>query len=112
MIPNLKDLEDAIINAVYECEPGKFFTSVEYDDEDGNALSCEVSGWIDDEDGDVSISECNVYHYNADDEEIPYGKPDKYRIEKEASYRIHEAWQEAKDIQETEDMLSWGGWFI
>ena len=70
MIPNLKDLEDAIIN------------------------------------------ECNVYHYNADDEEIPYGKPDKYRIEKEASYRIREAWQEAKDIQETEDMLSWGGWFI
>lgn len=112
MIPLLNGLEDAVINAITECEPGKFSTSVEFNDEDGNVLSCEISGWIDDEDGDVSISECTVCHYNSDDEEIPFGKPDKYRIEKEASAIIHKAMQEATDIQETEDMLSWGGWFI
>lgn len=112
MIPALNDLEDSIINAIVDCRPGEFFISVDFDDENGSQLTCDVSGWIDDEDGDVSINECTVCHCDPDGEEIQFGKPDEHRIEKEASYYIREALQDARSIQETEDMLSWGGWFI
>lgn len=112
MKPTLTDLEDALIQNIAASDEGGFYASVELNDEYGGTVCFEAEGRID-SDGIVSITGYVITSYdsNGDETECPYW-PDIRRVEKESSDIIRNIWREIQEIQDTEEMLMWGGWFI
>ncbi len=113
MIPTIIQLEDNIINEIALQEPGIFTIWLEYDDDAGNTLTCEVDGYLNLDDGQVRVSdyETNLCDSDGNDIDCPC-RLDIARIERKSASKIREAISEAIDIRNTEDMLSWGGWFV
>lgn len=111
---NISDIEDDLIDQLTKHELGQFWIASESKNEDGCTLRVEIDGWIDEEDRDVSISDCEIFANDKDDDELPTDgiKVNTARIEKEASDEISRDIQDARDTEETERYLSWGGWFV
>lgn len=109
----VEDLEDAIIDELTELGTNRHFSAdVEIECGDGLTVAAEVYGKVD-EDGCISIDNCDVYATDADGEDVQCDiAPDICRIEDEATSAIQEAIKAANDQQETEDWLCWGGWFV